>query len=67
MQVAAPRRSALPGCVTWGADWEHVLAMTREAIEGYLEVLAEKGRPIPEESVIVPVDALSEVTSPVGV
>ena len=53
---------ALPGCVTWGADYEEALAMAREAIEGYLEVLAEEGKPIPEEPVTVPLDALVQVT-----
>lgn len=55
---------ALPGCVTWGADCEEALAMAREAIEGYLEVLAEEGKPIPEESVTAPLDALVQVTHP---
>lgn len=41
---------ALPGCVTWGADFEQVLAMARECIEGFLEALAKAGEPIPFEA-----------------
>jgi len=55
---------ALPGCVTWGEDYEHALAMAKEAIEGYLEVLAEEGKPIPEEPVTTAVDTLIQVKSP---
>jgi len=55
---------ALPGCVTWGADYGGALAMAREAIEGYLEVLAEQGRPIPEEPLSAPFDALVQVETP---
>ena len=55
---------ALPGCVTWGEDYDHALAMAREAVEGYLKVLAEAGKPIPEESVAAPVDTLIQVESP---
>jgi len=53
-----------PGCVTWGEDYEHALAMAKEAIEGYLEVLAEEGKPIPEEPVTTAVDTLIQVKSP---
>ncbi|HNR29909.1 MAG TPA: type II toxin-antitoxin system HicB family antitoxin [Candidatus Hydrogenedentes bacterium] len=56
---------ALPGCVTWGADYEHALAMAREAIQLYLEVLADEGQPIPEEPDSAPLDALVQVTLPV--
>ncbi len=54
---------ALPGCVTWGEDYDHALAMAQEAIEGYLDVLAELGKPIPEESVAGPIDALVQVNT----
>ena len=56
---------ALSGCVTWGKDYDHALAMAQEAIEGYLEVLAKEGKPIPEEAVTTPVDTLIQVKSPV--
>ena len=36
---------ALPGCVTWGEDYEHASAMARECIEGFVEALAKAGRP----------------------
>ncbi len=55
---------ALPGCVTWGKDYEHALAMAEEVIEGYLEVLAEEGKPIPEEPITAPVDTLIQVRTP---
>lgn len=38
----------LPGSHTQGETHGEALAMAREAIEGYLEVLKEEGRPIPE-------------------
>ena len=55
---------ALPGCVTWGEDYDHAIAMAQEAIEGYLEVLMEEGKPIPEEPITTPVDTLIQVKSP---
>ena len=54
----------LPGCVTWGEDYDQALAMAQEAIAGYIEVLAEKGKPIPEEPVNAPVDTMIQVESP---
>jgi predicted RNase H-like HicB family nuclease len=39
---------SLPGCVTWGEDYDHAIAMAREAVEGYLELLVEEGKAIPE-------------------
>ena len=55
---------ALPGCVTWGEDYDHALATAQEAVEGYLEILVEEGKPIPEEPVTAPVDGLIQVRSP---
>lgn len=40
---------ALPGCNTEGDTLEEALANAKEAIELYLEVLKERGEPIPEE------------------
>jgi predicted RNase H-like HicB family nuclease len=40
---------ALPGCVTGGETKEQALERIKEAVELYLEVLAEEGRPIPED------------------
>lgn len=54
---------ALPGCVTWGENYEHALAMAHEAIEGFLEVLVEEGKPIPTEPVTTPSDMLIQVAS----
>jgi predicted RNase H-like HicB family nuclease len=56
---------ALPGCVTWGGSYEHALAMAREAIEGWLAVLAARGKPIPvERQKPVAVDLAVEVPAP---
>ena len=41
---------ALPGCITYGTDIDHAIAMAKEAIELYLEELKEKGEPIPDDS-----------------
>lgn len=40
---------ALPGCVTWGTTFDQAVTMAKEAIELWLEELAEHGEPIPEE------------------
>ena len=37
----------LPGCHTEGDTWEEVLEMAKDAIEGYLQVLADEGRQLP--------------------
>lgn len=55
---------ALPGCVTWGKDYEHALQMAQEGIEGFLEALVELGKPIPEETVTRPIDTLIQVRAP---
>ena len=44
---------AIPGCVSEGKTVEEAMANIRDAIEGCLAVLQEKGEPIPE-----PTDAL---------
>lgn len=41
---------ALPGCITWGDNVEQALAMAKEAILGYIEVLKEEGEPIPDDN-----------------
>lgn len=50
---------ALPGCLTYGETQDEALANAREAIAGFLEVLARHGEPIPpsdaEEAVTVAV------------
>lgn len=40
---------ALPGCFTQGETLDEVIAMATDAIEGFIEVLAEHGEPIPVE------------------
>jgi predicted RNase H-like HicB family nuclease len=56
---------SLPGCVTWGRDYNEAVEKARECIEGFLEALAKAGEPIPEgEAVEQPVDALIQITLP---
>ena len=55
---------ALPGCVTWGENYDHALQMAQECIEGFLEALAKRGQPIPEEPAAAAVEALIKVNSP---
>lgn len=38
---------SLPGCVSQGATREEAVRNAREAIEGYLDSLRERGEPIP--------------------
>ena len=45
--VSVPK---LPGCVTWGKDYDEAVAMASEAIRGFVEALAKAGEPIPVES-----------------
>ena len=40
---------ALPGCFTQGKTLDEVVRMAQEAVEGFVEVLAEKGQEIPVE------------------
>jgi predicted RNase H-like HicB family nuclease len=40
---------SLPGCVSQGKTREEVIENIREAIQLYIEVLLEKGLPIPAE------------------
>ncbi|MBE9566499.1 MAG: type II toxin-antitoxin system HicB family antitoxin [Proteobacteria bacterium] len=42
--------SALPGCVSEGETIESAMANIRDAIEGCLRVLRDRGEPIPEPS-----------------
>jgi predicted RNase H-like HicB family nuclease len=49
---------SLPPCISQGKTKEEAIANIQEAIELYLEVLQEEGRPIPEdqvETVMLPV------------
>lgn len=40
---------ALPGCVSEGDTFEEAVAMIKDAMEGYLAVMKEEGKEIPEE------------------
>ncbi len=40
---------ALPGCASQGHTVEEALANAQEAVELYLEVLRDEGKPIPED------------------
>lgn len=41
---------ALPGCITYGENIDHALAMAKEAIELYVETLEAEGDSIPDDS-----------------
>ena len=43
------RVPALPGCLTFGATKAEAMRNAREAIAGYLEMLAKEGREAPED------------------
>jgi predicted RNase H-like HicB family nuclease len=40
---------ALPGCATWGYSRDEAIAALKDAAQAYIEVLLEKGRPLPPE------------------
>ncbi len=42
---------SLPGCFTQGETMDEVIAMAKEALIGFLEVLREHGQPIPSETI----------------
>ncbi len=44
---------ALPGCVTFGETLEEAIAMAKEAIEGYIEILKELGKEVPTDNDIL--------------
>jgi predicted RNase H-like HicB family nuclease len=50
---------ALKGCHTWGHTYSEALANIREAVELYVEDLAEAGEPIPTD-----VEGAVEIPSP---
>ncbi len=43
---------ALPGCHTWGENYEHLMEMLSEAVEGWLEVASEQDRPTDQKQLI---------------
>ena len=50
---------ALQGCVTQGETFEEAVAMIKDAIGGYLEVLKEEGQEIPQEQFDVVITQVS--------
>ena len=40
---------SLPGCVSYGKNFEEATEMIKDAMQGYLEVAKEEGLLIPEE------------------
>jgi len=44
---------SLPGCITFGKDIDEALLMAREAIEGHIECLKDKGEEIPTDDGIL--------------
>jgi len=43
---------ALPGCHTWVESYDELLEMTKEAVEGWLEVANEKGMPTENQQLV---------------
>jgi len=41
---------SLPGCITYGENLNHAFEMAREAIEGYIALLKEQGKQVPDDS-----------------
>lgn len=49
----------LPGCVTWGENRDHALAMAKEAIALNIEHLVETGQTVPKPTHIADVVEIS--------
>jgi antitoxin HicB len=47
----------LPGCAAWGYSKEEALEAIKETAQSYLEVLADKGQPIPAAQAVETIDA----------
>jgi predicted RNase H-like HicB family nuclease len=47
-QVVIAEVPELPGCMTHGDTYEEALAMAKEAVDAWIDVAREAGRPIPE-------------------
>ncbi len=41
---------SLPGCITYGDNIDLAIEMSKEAIEGYIEVLKEQGEAVPDDN-----------------
>ena len=44
---------ALPGCCSQGETLDEAIEMTKDAIKGWVEYLAEKGQLVPEDHEVV--------------
>ena len=40
---------SLPGCITYGKDIDEALAMAKDAIEGHIECLKDRGEEVPTD------------------
>ncbi|MBI4285153.1 MAG: type II toxin-antitoxin system HicB family antitoxin [Chloroflexi bacterium] len=49
---------SLPGCISYGENFEKAIEMIRDAIEGWLSVARQEGIPIPEQFESIEVRAL---------
>ena len=47
----------LPGCAAWGYSKEEALEAIKETAQAFLEVLAEKGQPIPAAKAVETIEA----------
>jgi antitoxin HicB len=47
----------LPGCAAWGYSKEEALEAIRDTAQAFLEVLAEKGQPIPLAKAVETIEA----------
>lgn len=52
---------SLPGCLSQGETEAEALANIKEAIELYIDVLKEQGKPIPEDYPQIRVEQVKEV------
>lgn len=43
---------ALPGCHTWAESYDELMEMTKEAVEGWLEVANEKEMPTENQHLV---------------
>lgn len=43
---------ALPGCHTWAESYDELMEMTKEAVEGWLEVANEKEMPTENQKLV---------------
>lgn len=54
----------IPGCISEGETLEEALRNIKNALEGCLETLAERGEPLPEDGLVVVATVEVEVPSP---